>query len=125
MLESSLLALRQNLDCQPGWKYRGIYSASLKCSDFTASLWPGRYEDRPIYQADPMVSFSDDIAEKEQERARKAHINALAEAKRKRQAEEAQGLREEKAKRKVFKPQVGFVRRLIYNTPRETAAMEP
>ena len=51
-----------------------------------------------------MVSFSDDIAEKEQERSRKEYINALAEAKRKRQAEEAQRLREEKAKRKIFKP---------------------
>jgi len=87
-----------------GWKYRSIFSASLKCSDFTANLWTGRYESRPIYQAEPTVSFIDDIAEKEQERRRKDYTNALDEAKRKRQAEEAQRLRDEKTKRKIFKP---------------------
>jgi hypothetical protein len=80
-----------------GWKYRGKYMASLKCANFTISVWTGLLEGRPGYRAFPMLSLNDDEADK-------ADVQRIAERRRKAQEAEAELKRQEQIKRKTFKP---------------------
>lgn len=80
-----------------GWRYRGKYAATLKCQDFSISVWTGRYEDRPIYKAYPMLSLNDDFADE-------VAVARKADRKRKAAEEAAEKKRQEEIKRKTFKP---------------------
>lgn len=87
-----------------GWRYRDRFGASLKCKDFTADLWTGRYENRPIYQSFPTVSFKDDAAEKKQQLQKSQYEKLSRERALQKQQEEIRKKREEKARRQVFNP---------------------
>jgi hypothetical protein len=80
-----------------GWKYRGKYAAALKCKNFTVSVWTGRYEDRPIYKAEAMLSLNDDEADVAELENRRAYL-------RKQQLEALERKRQELIKKKTFKP---------------------